>query len=407
MAKNILIRDLDKDDLEWIKEATPSGMSQNEFIKKIIHNTKKKKSSFSTFNNDDVPETIFAKLPFKYIDLFAGIGGFRSGLTPYGGKCVFSSEWDKYSALTYKAWYNDDNIYENDIRDINIKKMIPDHDILCAGFPCQPFSLAGVSKKQSLGIAHGFDDVKQGNLFHSIMKIVDIKKPPVIFLENVKNLISHDKGNTWKTIKKEIESRGYLLFSKVINANYCVPQSRQRIYIVCFDTKIFGSEISFDFPEQTVNQNLTLATILSDKPDTKYMLSDKLWLYLQNYAKKHKEKGNGFGFGLNTKDSVCRTMSARYYKDGSEILIKQLRWKNPRRLTPEEAKLLMGFNDHYAILQGHNKGFPQVVSDTQAYRQFGNAVVPKVIEDIAQNIINLMAETILNRSAGNLLKTRI
>ena len=408
MTQNILIRDLEQEDLIWIKESKPDGVSQNDFLKSLLRKAHEEEFSYSLFDNAVAPHALFGKLPFKFIDLFAGIGGFRCGLTVAGGKCVFTSEWDKYAAITYKSWYGDEDVYINDIREIDAESMIPHHDILCAGFPCQPFSLAGVSKKKSLGQAHGFEDANQGNLFFKIMDIADAKRPPVLFLENVKNLRSHDKGNTWRVIQSELEKRNYAVFSKILDARYWVPQHRERIFIVCFDKDIFGeeSEIDFEFPEPDKSNGITLKTILSSNPPSKYMLSDKLWKYLQDYAQKHREKGNGFGFGLNNEDDVARTMSARYHKDGSEILIKQKRWRNPRRLTPHEAKYLMGYTDDYAKLFGHQDGFPQVVSDTQAYRQFGNSVVPKVVEDIAHQIVNVIAETITNQNSGGLLKSK-
>jgi DNA (cytosine-5)-methyltransferase 1 len=408
LTQNILIRDLEKNDLAWLKDSTPNGISQNEFLKSLLKKAREDEFKFTLFDNAVAPKALFGKLPFKFIDLFAGIGGFRCGLTVAGGKCVFTSEWDKYAAITYKSWYGDEEVYSDDIREIDAESMIPQHDILCAGFPCQPFSLAGVSKKNSLGRAHGFKDANQGNLFFKIMDIADAKRPPILFLENVKNLRSHDKGNTWNVIKNELEKRNYTVFAKILDARYWVPQHRERIFIVCFDKDIFGdeSEINFEFPKPDKSKTITLKNILLSNPSSKYMLSDKLWKYLQNYAKKHREKGNGFGFGLNNEDDVARTMSARYHKDGSEILIKQKEWRNPRRLTPLEAKHLMGYTDDYGKLFGHQNGFPQVVSDTQAYRQFGNSVVPKIIEDITHQIVNVMAETITNKNSGGLIKSK-
>jgi len=408
LKNNILIRDLDKKDLNWIKKTTPEGISQNEYVKNILKKAHQDEFKYTLFDNPITPKSIFGKLPFKFIDLFAGIGGFRCALTVAGGKCVFTSEWDKYAAITYKSWYGDEDVYSGDIREIDAKKMIPNHDILCAGFPCQPFSLAGVSKKNSLGRAHGFKDDKQGNLFFKIMDIVDAKRPPVLFLENVKNLRSHDKGNTWNVIQNELESRDYIVFTKILDARYWVPQHRERIFIVCFDKAIFGdkSEINFEFPEPNKSKKITLKSILLSNPNEKYMLSDKLWKYLQAYAQKHREKGNGFGFGLNNEDDVARTMSARYHKDGSEILIQHKEWRNPRRLTPFEAMHLMGYTDDYANLFGHKEGFPQVVSDTQAYRQFGNSVVPKIVEDIAKKIVDTMAEAITNKNSGGLIRSK-
>jgi len=331
---------------------------------------------------------------FRFIDLFAGIGGFRSALTALGGECVFTSEWDRYALKTYKEWYGDDNIYEGDIRELG-KNVIPNHEILCAGFPCQPFSLAGVSKKNSLGRAHGFEDVKQGNLFFSILEIVDEKRPPILFLENVKNLKSHDKGQTWGRIYKELSKRGYAVFEKIIDAREWVPQHRERIFLVCFDEKAFGlkEQIEFTFPEKRNNRPITLSKILEKNVDPKYMLSDKLFNYLVQYRKKHEKLGNGFGYSEFDGSGVARTLSARYHKDGSEILITQKGFRNPRRLTPGEAKSLMGFDDRYAELFGHKKGYPIVVSDTQAYRQFGNSVVPLLIEAIGREVLQILGTT--------------
>ncbi len=395
MPKNILLRELPDSFCEWMDENLPAGISQNAFLSHILT----REAERSNFQNDlfstaSEPRKIYGSLPFKFIDLFAGVGGFRCGLTSLGGQCVFTSEWDKFSAKTYQTWYSDDHVHTGDIREIDPHTDIPDHDVLCAGFPCQPFSLAGVSKKQSMGRAHGFDDEKQGNLFFSIMDIVDAKRPPVLFLENVKNLKSHDKGNTWKTINKHLNDRNYSVHTKVVDARQWVPQHRERIFIVCFDNTVFDhvDQDLFSFPEKPLTANPDLGSILSSKaPEAKYMLSDKLWKYLQDYAEKHRKKGNGFGFGLFDKKDVARTLSARYHKDGSEILIKQSRWRNPRRLTPDEARQLMGFTDRYAQMFGHENGFPQVVSDTQAYRQFGNAVVPLAVEAVARSIVDVMA----------------
>ena len=400
---DILLRDLNPEDIEWIKKKTQNATSQNKFIKSLISEARIKEKLQLVRNSEKKNSYQDSNTPFSFIDLFAGIGGFRSALTFLGGKCVFTNEWNKYAITTYKNWYGDEeSTNDDDIRNFN-HSLIPNHDVLCAGFPCQPFSLAGVSKKNSLGRKHGFEDADQGNLFDCIMSIVDVKRPPILFLENVKNLKSHDKGNTWKHIHNEISSRGYEIFSKVIDASNWVPQHRERIFIVCFDKSIFCKDrkVNFQFPEFPTTREYSLSSFLEKNPDKKYMLSDKLWNYLKNYAAKHKQKGNGFGFGLNTPNNVARTMSARYYKDGSEILIKQKGWKNPRRLTPLEAKYLMGFKDTYARVFGHKNGFPQVVSDTQAYKQFGNSVIPPVVEDVALKIIEVMASRILDeRSKG-------
>jgi len=410
-SKGLLIRDVSDEHLDWIYRTKPVGTTQNEYLKELLKYSIEEPIQPSLFDQPktEITRIIRGKMHFNFIDLFAGIGGFRSAMTALGGQCVFTSEWDKFSVNTYRNWYGDDDIYTEDIRNISPEKDIPDHDILCAGFPCQPFSLAGVSKKKSLGRSHGFDDEAQGNLFFSIMDIVDRKKPPVLFLENVKNLRSHDNGNTWKVICHEIQSRGYVIYDKVIDAQNWVPQHRERVFIVCFDKSVFGKKenIDFKFPEYSSDREITLGDILlENSPDKKYMLSDKLWKYLQDYAAKHKAKGNGFGYGLFGKNDIARTLSARYHKDGSEILIKQPRWRNPRRLTPGEAMKLMGFENRYAELFGHKDGFPQVVSDTQAYRQFGNAVVPLVVEAIGTQIVDTMANAFQKSESGCLLKGR-
>lgn len=315
-------------------------------------------------------------LPFTFIDLFAGIGGFRSALEKLGGRCRFSCEWDKYSQQTYKAWYGDTP--HSDIREINIGD-VPPHDVLAAGFPCQPFSIAGVSKRQSLGMAHGFKCETQGNLFFQLAGIVEAKRPAVLFLENVKNLKSHDKGRTWKVIHDHLENLNYWIFDKVIDAAAWVPQHRERVYIVCFDKTAFPEYPPFEYPRNPGHEKPRLTDILEPAPDPKYTLTPHLWNYLQRYAEGHRAKGNGFGFGLVDPRGVARTLSARYYKDGAEILIPQENGKPPRRLTPRECSRLMGFDEKQIV-----------VSDTQAYRQFGNAVVPKVVEAVGRQILKVM-----------------
>lgn len=312
---------------------------------------------------------------FTFIDLFAGIGGMRLAFERVGGKCVFSSENNKYSQETYLK--NFDEMPEGDITKIN-EKDIPDHDVLVAGFPCQPFSIAGVSKKNSLGRDHGFLDKTQGTLFFDIARILKEKRPKAFLLENVKNLQSHDKKRTFNIIKESLEDLNYKIYYKVIDGKCYVPQHRERIFIVGFDKTVYGEEDRFIFPEKTEASH-SVRDILESEVDDKYTLSDKLWLYLQDYAEKHKSKGNGFGFGLVDLDGTTRTLSARYYKDGAEILIPQ-EGKNPRRLTPRECARLQGFPEDFQI----------VVSDTQAYKQFGNAVVVPVIEDIAKQLITAM-----------------
>lgn len=328
---------------------------------------------------------------FRFIDLFAGIGGFRIALTIEGGECVWTSEWDRFAQETYKAWFRTDDVH-GDINDpeLDLEVDIPDHDILCAGFPCQPFSLAGVSKKNSLGRKHGFDDEKQGNLFFRICDIVDAKRPPVLFLENVKNLKSHDRGNTFRVIKEELDGRDYEVFDQVFDARHWVPQHRERIFLVCFDRQVFGDVPDFTWPAIPNDpDHPTMADVLLDEVDDKYTLSDKLWSYLQAYAEGHRAKGNGFGFGMVGPEDVSRTLSARYHKDGSEILVRQ-DGQNPRRLSPVEARRLMGYTPNLAKRIGHDDDFPQVVSDTQAYRQAGNSVVPQVVLAIAGEIRRTM-----------------
>ncbi len=312
---------------------------------------------------------------FTFIDLFAGIGGFRIAFEENEGRCVFSSEWDKYCQRTY--FENFGEVPHGDINEIDPRN-IPDHDILCAGFPCQPFSIAGVSKKKSLGKKHGFEDKTQGTLFFTIAKILKLKKPKMFLLENVKNLKGHDKGNTFKVITDALDELGYNFFYKIIDAKSYVPQHRERIYIVGFDKDYFGDNISFSFPEPS-GEPPKLKDIIEKNVNKKYVLSDHLWQYLQDYANKHREKGNGFGFGLVDGKSITRTLSARYYKDGSEILLKR-RNLNPRRLTPRECARLMGYDDSFKI----------PVSDTQAYKQFGNSVVVPVIKDIANEMTGIL-----------------
>lgn len=389
MPKDVLVRQLSDEDALWLEESRPPGLTREAYVRRLIA---------------DARQTAAAKGPaatsrsrrgnpaFTFIDLFAGIGGFYAGMAANGGACLFTNEWDKWAATTYRAWTGSDHVVTDDIRTLDYDKDIPDHDVLCAGFPCQPFSIAGVSKKNSLGRAHGFDDEKQGNLFFAICGIVEAKRPPVLVLENVKNLKSHDKGNTFRVISDCLDELDYEMVPQIIDAQGWVPQHRERIFLVCFDRQQFtDSEIrSFRFPEPP-GEGPRLYTILEeDPPDQKYMLTDGLWRYLQDYAKKHQAKGNGFGFGLVGPEDVTRTMSARYYKDGSEILIRQPGWKNPRRLTPAEAARLMGFNERYARLLGHGDEFPQVVSDTQAYKQFGNSVSPMVVEAVGKQVLKVL-----------------
>jgi DNA (cytosine-5)-methyltransferase 1 len=308
---------------------------------------------------------------FSFVDLFAGIGGFRIAFESLGGHCVFSSEWNKFSQQTYQA-----NFGETPSGDINQIEAfdIPDHDILTAGFPCQPFSIAGVTKHNALGNQHGFNHPTQGTLFFEVVRIIKEKRPRAFILENVKNLQSHDKGKTFEIIKQTLSQElNYQIFYEVIDARSVVPQNRKRIFIVGFDSKIY-----FKFPKLP-ELNPKIIDILDPEVDIKYTLTDHLWDYLQKYAQKHREKGNGFGYGLVDLEGISRTLSARYYKDGSEILIPQA-GKNPRRLTPRECSRLMGFPKDFII----------PVSDNQAYKQFGNAVVPPVIATIGREMVNAL-----------------
>ncbi len=320
----------------------------------------------------DVPFPPPTKPKFKFIDLFAGIGGIRLAYQNLGGKCVFSSEWDKFAKITYEANYGE--VPFGDITQIS-EKSIPDHDVLLGGFPCQPFSIAGVSKKNALGRKHGFLDETQGTLFFDIARILEHKKPKAFMLENVKNLVSHDKGNTFKVIKNTLEELGYSVYYQVLNSKHFVPQNRERIFIVGFLKDIFNGEENFKFPKLP-DANFAIREILEDEIDPKYTLSDKLWNYLQDYANKHKAKGNGFGFGMTDLNGISRTLSARYYKDGSEILIPQDEI-NPRRLTPRECARLQGFPDNLVI----------PVSDNQAYKQFGNSVTVPLIQAVGKQLV--------------------
>lgn len=313
---------------------------------------------------------------FTFIDLFAGIGGMRIAFDKAGGECVFSSEWNKYSQQTYFTNFGEQP--EGDITQIDAID-IPDHDILVAGFPCQPFSIAGVSKKNSMGRATGFEDKTQGTLFFDVCRILKEKRPKAFMLENVKNLCSHDRGRTFRVIQESLDELGYTVFFKVIDGQNYVPQHRERILIVGFDKNRYGDGINFEFNLTPKEPKPVVRDILDKKVDDKYTLSDKLWAYLQNYAAKHKAAGNGFGYGVASLDGVSRTLSARYYKDGSEILIAQ-KGKNPRRLTPRECARLQGFPDTFKI----------PVSDTQAYKQFGNSVVVPLMENVAKLIVRKM-----------------
>ena len=280
---------------------------------------------------------------FTFIDLFAGIGGMRIAFGRAGGQCVYSSEWNKYSQQTYFANFGDQP--EGDITQVDAAN-IPDHDILVAGFPCQPFSIAGVSKKNSMGRATGFEDKTQGTLFFDVCRILKEKRPKAFMLENVKNLCSHDKGRTFRIITESLNELNYEVFYSVLDGQNYVPQHRERILIVGFDRERYGGKVNFEFNLTPQVPKPVMKDILDEHVADKYTLSDKLWTYLQNYAAKHKAAGNGFGYGIAPLEGISRTLSARYYKDGSEILIAQ-NGRNPRRLTPRECARLQGFPQSY------------------------------------------------------------
>ncbi|MTD25556.1 DNA cytosine methyltransferase [Erwinia sorbitola] len=361
---------------------------------------------------------------FRFIDLFAGIGGIRSGFEAIGGQCVFTSEWNKHAVRTYKAnWYCDEeqHRFNQDIRDItlsgdaqvgeeqayqHIRQQVPDHDVLLAGFPCQPFSLAGVSKKNALGRKHGFEDEAQGTLFFDVARIITAKKPAIFVLENVKNLKSHDKGNTFRIIMSTLDELGYDVADaaivgspdpKIIDGRHFLPQHRERIVLVGFRRDLALPTFSLSaLPTLYPQQRTPLKALLDPVVDAKYILTTTLWKYLYQYAKKHQARGNGFGYGLvdpELEQGVVRTLSARYYKDGSEILIdrgwdkalgeqdfdnEENQQRRPRRLTPRECARLMGFE------QPGKEQFHIPVSDTQAYRQFGNSVVVPAFAAVAK-----------------------
>jgi DNA (cytosine-5)-methyltransferase 1 len=341
---------------------------------------------------------------FTFIDLFAGIGGLRKAMESAGGRCVFTSEWDAFAQKTYHANFPDNRPIAGDIREVDAAA-IPEHDVLVAGFPCQPFSIAGVSKKNALGRLHGFQDETQGTLFFDVLRVLMHHRPAAFLLENVKNLKSHDKGRTFDVIRRKLtEELGYTLHTRIIDAANFVPQHRERIVMLGFRE---NTGFSYDdlvmpgragrgmrdvlHPEDGTETPESHFTVGPDaKVSDKYTLTDKLWQYLQGYAAKHKAAGNGFGFGLVDGDSISRTLSARYYKDGSEILVSRGPGNNPRRLTPRECARLMGYDDSFRI----------PVSDTQAYKQFGNSVAVPVFAEVAR----LMRPHILALTEGQGLR---
>jgi len=336
---------------------------------------------------------------FSFVDLFAGIGGTRLGFEKNGGKCLFTAEWNPFAQKTYLENFPlaDDHRLVGDITKIDAGE-IPDHDVLLAGFPCQPFSIAGVSKKNALGRPHGFECTTQGTLFFDVARIISAKKPKAFLLENVKNLVSHDKGNTFKVIEETLRNElEYDVYHRVIDGQHFVPQHRERIIILGFKKGL--SHDPFDELVLPEKGSVKLSAILHPENGTeqeelpytsgdtatvnsKYTLTPNLWDYLQKYAEKHRKAGNGFGFGLVGRNNVARTLSARYYKDGSEILINQGSKKRPRRLTPRECARLMGFDDSFQI----------PVSDTQAYRQFGNSVIVPMITEVARVLVKNISQ---------------
>ncbi len=337
-----------------------------------------------SFANRSVPFPSPKKYKFKFIDLFAGIGGFRLAFQAAGGKCVFTSEWDKFAKQTYEANFGE--YPYGDITKID-EKEIPDHDVLCAGFPCQPFSLAGVSKKNSLGRKHGFEDETQGTLFFDLKRIIAEKRPKSFMLENVKNLMSHDKGQTFEVIRKSLEEDlGYIINWKVVNGSKWVPQNRQRIFIVGYDPdQILIDREDIIIPEKPDKKHVykTFSEIIKKNVDG-YTLGPGTWDTLVRHKANHAKKGNGFGYGIHSfpmaDDEISRTISARYHKDGAEVLIEQ-KGDRPRRLTVEEAMQLQGYDPNKFI-------FP--VSKTQAYRQIGNSVVVPAIADCALQMAKII-----------------
>lgn len=359
----------------WEKGETPCPSMLEPALREILHSTVTLTRRVQTGRS------------FTFIDLFAGIGGIRLGFERAGGSCVFTSEWNDWSRKTYLANFDSDHPFIGDIVTYPAEE-IPDHDVLLGGFPCQPFSIAGVSKKNALGRPHGFECTTQGTLFFDVARIIATKRPKAFLLENVKNLLSHDKGNTFRVIQQTLrEELGYEVHWKVIDGQHFVPQHRERIIIVGFRESTGFTWSDLRLPEKGPSLGSILhpedGSELAEEPYTtgdkakvnrKYILTDNLWAYLQAYAAKHRAAGNGFGFGLVTRKDITRTLSARYYKDGSEVLASRGKAKNPRRLTPRECARLMGFPDTFRI----------PVSDTQAYKQFGNSVVVPVMQEVAR-----------------------
>ncbi|QZQ51862.1 DNA cytosine methyltransferase [Erwinia persicina] len=442
--RQLLLRVLEIYDQKTVA-ATLRKVSQQEWTRESV-NRWVKGYSRKTLNEAEVsllrkmlpaPPSHHPHYAFRFIDLFAGIGGIRSGFEAIGGQCVFTSEWNKHAVRTYKAnWYCDEHQhrFNQDIRDVtlsgdaqvneeqayqHIRQQIPDHDVLLAGFPCQPFSLAGVSKKNALGRKHGFEDEAQGTLFFDVARIITARKPAIFVLENVKNLKSHDKGNTFRIIMSTLDELGYDVADaavtgspdpKIVDGKHFLPQHRERIVLVGFRRDLALPAFTLSaLPSLYPQQRTPLKALLDPVVDEKYILTPTLWKYLYQYAKKHQARGNGFGYGLvdpTVEQGVVRTLSARYYKDGSEILIDR-GWnkalgeedfdhadnqqRRPRRLTPRECARLMGFE------QPGEQRFHIPVSDTQAYRQFGNSVVVPAFAAVARLLLPWIEQAVKQR----------
>lgn len=442
--RQLLLRVLEIYDQKTVA-ATLRKVSQQEWTRESV-NRWVKGYSRKTLNEAEVsllrkmlpaPPPHHPHYAFRFIDLFAGIGGIRSGFEAIGGQCVFTSEWNKHAVRTYKAnWYCDEHQhrFNQDIRDVtlsgdaqvneeqayqHIRQQIPDHDVLLAGFPCQPFSLAGVSKKNALGRKHGFEDEAQGTLFFDVARIITARKPAIFVLENVKNLKSHDKGNTFRIIMSTLDELGYDVADaavtgspdpKIVDGKHFLPQHRERIVLVGFRRDLALPAFTLSaLPSLYPQQRTPLKALLDPVVDEKYILTPTLWKYLYQYAKKHQARGNGFGYGLvdpALEQGVVRTLSARYYKDGSEILIDR-GWnkalgeedfdhadnqqRRPRRLTPRECARLMGFE------QPGEQRFHIPVSDTQAYRQFGNSVVVPAFAAVARLLLPWIEQAVKQR----------
>ena len=345
-------------------------------------------------------ETYKPKSSFTITEFCSGIGGFRLGLEAIGGKIVISSEIDKYAIQTYKHWFNEDS--EGNLFDYKSSD-IPNHDILTAGFPCQPFSVAGVvsnkhwdkTKPENLKKKSGFqytdqkEGGEQGQVFNGLLKIIKRKRPKAIILENVRGLLSHDKGNTWEVIQEELKKAQYDIYFKVIDAVHWVPQHRRRVFIVGFDKKQFDTNKVdfFSFPTEPITE-LKIGSILQKRVKEKYTLKDGTWNSLQTIRERNRNlpKGQkkGFGYSIVDRKGPSRTLTKRYFKDGAEILIEQKN-KNPRRLAPLEALRLMGFEKIENQFDNTDEIF--VVSDSQAFRQLGNAVVPHVVEAVGREVL--------------------